>query len=167
LIAPSLPENAIFYDLGSGLGKVVIAASLLYPFSKVIGIEILEPLFNCSKKRQANLLKLHNESKQKCIMMAKDIDFVHGSFLTTSWADADVIFCHGTCLSDSEWSEISLAAEKLKQGAYFISTSHILHTALFEVINNQTFRMSWGTCTLYIHVSLAEQMNVYTTIDCI
>ncbi len=40
-IASELPSNAIFYDLGSGTGKAVLAASLLYPFSKVVGIELL------------------------------------------------------------------------------------------------------------------------------
>lgn len=51
-----------------------------------------------------------------------------------------------------EWADISLAAEKLKQGAFFLSTSHVLQSALFEVVKSLNFKMSWGTATLYVHV---------------
>lgn len=51
-----------------------------------------------------------------------------------------------------EWADISLAAEKLKQGAFFLSTSHVLKSALFEVVKSLNFKMSWGSATLYVHV---------------
>uniref|UniRef100_K3WX18 Histone-lysine N-methyltransferase, H3 lysine-79 specific n=1 Tax=Globisporangium ultimum (strain ATCC 200006 / CBS 805.95 / DAOM BR144) TaxID=431595 RepID=K3WX18_GLOUD len=134
--APTLPEHAIFYDLGSGTGKAVIAASLLHPFDQAIGIEFLEPLVACANKRKDALVKRGNPFQT-------DVDFIHGSILTTSWENGDMIFL--------EWAEISLQAEKLKQGAYFLSTSHVLHSALFEVVKSMSFKMSWGTATLYIH----------------
>lgn len=37
-----------FYDLGSGMGKGVIAMSLLCRFKKIIGIEFLDNLFKLS-----------------------------------------------------------------------------------------------------------------------
>jgi hypothetical protein len=41
----SLPSNgAVFYDLGSGIGKTLIAASVLFNFSICRGIECLEAL---------------------------------------------------------------------------------------------------------------------------
>jgi len=36
--------GGVFYDLGSGAGKGVLAASLLHPFDKCCGIELLESL---------------------------------------------------------------------------------------------------------------------------
>ncbi|KAJ8569076.1 hypothetical protein ON010_g6186 [Phytophthora cinnamomi] len=144
-VAPSLPEFPIFYDLGSGTGKAVIAASLVHPFDQAIGIELLEPLVHCAEKRKVALEKL------KTPLLKTDIDFVTGSLLTTKWEDGDVVFCHGTCFNDKEWAQISLAAEKLKQGAFFISTTHILRTGLFEVVKSVNFTMSWGTATVYIH----------------
>ncbi|RLN86758.1 hypothetical protein BBJ28_00022435 [Nothophytophthora sp. Chile5] len=104
------------------------------------------PLVNCAEKRKAAL------EKQKSPLLRTDIDFITGSLLTTKWEDGDVVFCHGTCFNDKEWKDISLAAEKLKQGAFFLSTSHVLRTGLFEVVKSLNFAMSWGTATLYIHV---------------
>jgi hypothetical protein len=40
----SLSGDDVFYDLGSGMGKVVVAASLLHPFQQSIGIEYLDHL---------------------------------------------------------------------------------------------------------------------------
>ncbi|KAE9047716.1 hypothetical protein PR001_g310 [Phytophthora rubi] len=144
-VAPSLPEFPIFYDLGSGTGKAVIAASLVHPFDQAIGIELLEPLVHCAEKRKAAL------GKMKTPLLKTDINFITGSLLTTKWEDGDVVFCHGTCFNDKEWAQISLQAEKLKQGAFFISTTHVLRTGLFEVVKSVNFAMSWGTATVYIH----------------
>lgn len=66
--------------------------------------------------------------------------------------------------SDREWAAISLAAEKLKQGAYFLSTSHVLQSALFEVVRSYNFKMSWGTATLFIHVRLRRREEVATSV---
>ncbi|RQM13895.1 hypothetical protein DD237_005543 [Peronospora effusa] len=116
-VAPFLSEFATFYDLGSGIGKAVIAASL--------------PLVHCAEKRKIALEKL------KTPLLQTDIDFITGSLLTSKWED--------------EWTQISLAAEKLKQGAFFISTTHVLRTGLFEVVKSVKFTMSWGVATVYIH----------------
>jgi len=35
-------KGEIMYDIGSGTGKAVIMASLFFPLSKVVGIEILK-----------------------------------------------------------------------------------------------------------------------------
>lgn len=43
-----MSEEDIFFDLGSGSGKGIFAASMLFPFKKCIGIEILEGLYNIS-----------------------------------------------------------------------------------------------------------------------
>jgi hypothetical protein len=41
-------RGGYFYDLGSGIGKPVIAAALLHNFEKCIGIETLEGLYTTS-----------------------------------------------------------------------------------------------------------------------
>ena len=42
--------KGIFYDLGSGIGKCVLASALLFPFEKCKGIEILEGLYEISNQ---------------------------------------------------------------------------------------------------------------------
>jgi SAM-dependent methyltransferase len=51
------PRQGIFYDLGSGSGRIVVAASLLYPFKELVGIEILGSLVDISVDVKENLEK--------------------------------------------------------------------------------------------------------------
>ena len=50
-------NEGIFYDLGSGTGKPVIAMSLMHKFKKLIGIEFL-----------ANLIKLSQGIKETIML---------------------------------------------------------------------------------------------------
>src|SRR4051812_35852360 len=43
-------SDSAFYDLGSGIGRGVIAGSFLHPFKKCIGIEYLEKLSNIGQE---------------------------------------------------------------------------------------------------------------------
>ncbi|ETV84729.1 hypothetical protein H257_03836 [Aphanomyces astaci] len=156
--------NGVFYDLGSGVGKAVMAAALVHKFHKAIGIEQLKPLVDFSHARVDRLMETNDVAGQT-------ISYLCGSFFDHKWSDGDVVFCHSTCFSpryvfvislpmvgcldtkdmmDSMWERISKDAEQLKQGAYFISVSHILASPLFEVLRTLTVQMGWGNCTVYI-----------------
>ncbi|OQS02786.1 hypothetical protein THRCLA_04883, partial [Thraustotheca clavata] len=148
IIYPLIPElphnNAIFYDLGSGVGKAVIAAALLHPFHKSVGIEILAPLVDFARARNEKLAQEYDG-------VAQSISFECGSFFVIPWNDGDIVFSHSTCFSPTMWERISKQAEQLKQGAFFISVSHVLASPLFEVLRSMIVTMSWGQCTVYIH----------------
>jgi tRNA G46 methylase TrmB len=48
-----------FVDLGSGSGKMCVAAALLYPFESVVGIELIDCLYQISmdiNERYSNLV---------------------------------------------------------------------------------------------------------------
>lgn len=104
-----------------------------------------QPLVHCAEKRKRALEII------KPPLVKTDIDFISGSVFTTKWEDGDLVFCHGTCFSDQDWAKVSIAAEKLKQGAFFVSTTHVLRTGLFEVVKSLNFPMSWGSAIVYIH----------------
>lgn len=60
--------SGAFYDLGSGIGRGVLAAAFLFPFTKYVGIEYLETLYNTSldvkKQYDENFLKIFEENKE-------------------------------------------------------------------------------------------------------
>lgn len=64
-------QGGIFYDLGSGVGKPVIAAAICHEFDSCTGIEILEGLFSLSldvmavynSKGKSKLARDHETSK--------------------------------------------------------------------------------------------------------
>ena len=49
--------GGVFYDLGSGTGKPVLAAMILHDFTECVGVEYLEGLFSVSQE----LLGVYND----------------------------------------------------------------------------------------------------------
>jgi tRNA1(Val) A37 N6-methylase TrmN6 len=81
-------QNAkVFYDLGSGIGNVAIACSLLGLFEKINGIEFIQPLHAQAVENRRNFAKVS-------IGLVKKLNFVNDSFLNCNFTDADVIFAN-------------------------------------------------------------------------
>ena len=47
---PLFANKGVFVDLGSGSGKACLAAQLLHPFEKVVGIETIQCLHDFANK---------------------------------------------------------------------------------------------------------------------
>lgn len=78
-IKMSKPGKKIFYDLGSGSGRVCLSVAREFPGLKVKGIEIFKPVYLLSKLKQ--LL-----GKQS------NLELVNHDFFKVNLSDADFIF---------------------------------------------------------------------------
>jgi Histone methylation protein DOT1 len=110
-----------FYSLGSGVGKSVIAAVLLHNFNSCTGIEILPGLTRVSKEVLTDWKTIRlrcSDKKQECA-----VKFLCGDLTQIDWSDADIAFAYATCFDDALMSKLSLKAERLSPGSYFISVS--------------------------------------------
>ena len=117
-----LSGGEIFYDLGSGSGKAVFAASLLHDFSKCCGIEILSSLHALS------LECLQTWTSSSAIDSHTDIQFYEGSIFDSSlvnWTDADLILANSTCFTEDMMTDISRIA-----GTVAVATSHSCNTSI-------------------------------------
>ena len=75
-------KNTVFYDFGSGLGKMVIhLGNLIPPIKKSIGIEY-------SLGRYEGAVNLAKDSR----LDNDKIKFINGNFFTTDVSDATVIY---------------------------------------------------------------------------
>ena len=72
-------SNGVFYDLGSGKGKLCIQVAKETNFSKVIGIEL-------HKQRHLQAEELLKKSD------VDNVSFIEGSFLAHDLSDATIIF---------------------------------------------------------------------------
>jgi hypothetical protein len=159
-----LPKS--FVDLGSGVGRAVVIASLMQPCLKLVyGIELLEGLHKLGDHllgfyRKLFLPKLGAE------WQGQQVELVMGDFLqtgpkysgssmagaaaTTDWSKIDIVFAHSTCFGDDLLRKVSKECEQLEPGAVVITTSHVLHSAMFEIVETQQHTMTWGSATVYI-----------------
>ena len=84
---PYFNSNTVFYDLGSGLGKMVLHIGMQYKVKKSIGIEY-------SKERYQGAIDLQKQYASKY----NNIKFYNKNFLTHNLSDSTVIYIDNTCL---------------------------------------------------------------------
>jgi len=130
-------ENEVFYDLGCGVGKPVIAAALLFPFNKSIGIELLKEIY-----LGAIQAKLGYETVNK--KEVGRIEFINRNIFDTDFSDADIVFAHCTCFPNALMIPLSKKLEKLKKGSRVIIVTRSLYSDNFLLKKFITYQMGWG-----------------------
>jgi SAM-dependent methyltransferase len=102
-----------FYDLGSGLGQLVLIAGLLG--LDATGVEVVNQRHQqaCAVVRQAEEEGVGHDHGS--------INFIHDSFYNVDFSDADIVFVNSVLFSDDMMSTISEKAQTMKHGAHIIS----------------------------------------------
>ena len=142
-------KEGYFFDLGSGTGRAVIGAALTYPFSKYIGIELLETLYKASIEIKQLFEKDYNNNKKP------DIEFINGDFLKQDLSKASVIFINSTTFSDKLLGDL---ADKFNnecdQGCLVVNTTMELSKLdknKWEFLPYFRRYMSWGIATVNVY----------------
>lgn len=141
------PHNeTIFYDLGSGIGKAVLACAMVYPVKRSVGVELLPPLHHCACK-QINQLTAYDGYHEA----ANKIHFILGDFLTINIEDATLIFVNSSTLFGTTWERLCARLNKLSHVNTIITTSKPLISTEFTPQIITQMQMSWGIVPVYIH----------------
>ena len=140
-------KGEIFYDLGSGGGKVVLAAGMMFPFRKVIGIEKIKELVDASQVvlRQAQDIPM------------VPIEFRCQDFLDADFTDADIIFINSTCFSYETMDALAAKMESLKNGARIITVTKQMKADYLTEFKVRKFEFSWGEATVYFYKKIAAR----------
>lgn len=139
------------FDMGSGIGKAVIAAHLFFDFSEVVGIEILEDLYN----RSQQILNSYKKNMMSNISASKKgqyVRFIHGDFLDADISETDIVYVASTCFDHVFMKHLSKKlGRSLKAGSRVITLTKKLHHDMLELRNTKSFPMSWGSTTVYFY----------------
>jgi protein-L-isoaspartate O-methyltransferase len=68
----------VFADLGSGKGRIVLQAALMYPFKRVIGVELVEEL---------NAVARENLERNRAKLRTRDVEIVTADLLEWEFPD--------------------------------------------------------------------------------
>lgn len=151
MLAVAAPQkDEIFYDLGSGTGKAVLAAALLYDFAKVCGIELLPALYQQSQCLYDELLN-HPKVMQYFPRKQWNVHFINDDIFVYDFSEADIVFINATGFFGDEWNALLTKLNSLKKGAKIILTSKQLSAATYQLLHTDSYRMSWGLCSVYIY----------------
>jgi SAM-dependent methyltransferase len=142
----------IFYDLGSGSGRLVLYVALSFPFAKAFGIELLDDLVNVSQTKLAQckkrLLDLPDFDPNKL----GEIKFIQADLTKANLKDANVIYIASTCFEDKFMLNLALHLEKqLAVGTRVITFARPLPSKQFKIIKQRLYPMEWGQATIFFH----------------
>lgn len=146
LTLAQLKADDVFYDLGSGTGKAVIACAMTLPVMKATGIELFKTLHQCSCEQKIKLAKDEHYKN-----FAAKINFIQGNFLKENLDEATFIYIDSTALFNPTWAKLCKRLEQLPYLHTIITTSKALHSEQFYLFKYAKVQMSWGVTTAFIH----------------
>ena len=150
-----------FYDLGSGAGKALISASLIFPFKKCIGIELLDSLFllseNVKQKYNENIEKQINDNKEifQNYNNIPIIENIKDDILNAKIINPSVVLVCSTMFDENY---MNILGEKLEKES-IIGTIIITLTEKFNKFDINKWELkkpfkvkfSWGFPSIYIY----------------
>lgn len=136
-----------FCDLGSGTGKISVAAALFRleldseVFSICYGIELIESLFQESMKAADSLVATNDDYRDR-------ISFLCGDLLTPQyvsiWTECDLVIANSTCFDEILMQDIAERATAMRPGTVFVTLSKPLpDVAGFALIDELRLPTSW------------------------
>lgn len=139
-------QDTVFYDLGSGVGKAVLACAMVFPVQKCIGVELFPSLYQCSCNQVNHLKKISGYEKK-----SGKIKFILDDFLEVDLNDATLIFINSTALFGPTWENLCSRLDKQPNLNTIITTSKTLISTEFSPVISTKIQMSWGPVLAYIH----------------
>ena len=141
--------DTVFYDLGSGTGKAVLAMHMVFKLHKSCGIELFPALHACAEAQKARLALYPDYSSA-----LHTVFFNQGDFLGFSLNDADLIFINSTAFFGDYWIRISQYLEQVASGTQLITISKPLKSSAFTCVHSTFVTMSFGPVRAFIQKRL-------------
>ena len=155
LVETGAGDGQVLYDLGSGVGRAVVAAALSgIRFLRCVGIEALPALHDCAhdiieeiQRCMSSRCTGHTQSSHVLTpnyTLPAGLPLMEvrlGDMLTEDWSDADFVFVTSVSYSEATMIQLlEIAAMRLRQGARLVTLSLPAHMhnmlAKFDAIMN-------------------------------
>ena len=135
-----LTKNDVFYDLGSGVGKVVLHTALCAPVKKAVGIELSKTRHHDALQALANAKSLINKPIEKC-------SFINADLMTVDLSNATVIYTCSTAFSLGFMKSVVQYLSTLPQEFRLVTLQDLPHNGPFKLIDKLKLDMSWARKT--------------------
>lgn len=144
----ALGESDVFYDLGSGSGKVVLQAAITAPARKCVGVEL-------SATRVAESRRVLAEARRRGLLRARACGFREEDIMTTYLRDATVIYTCSTAFSMRFMNMVAVRIGKLNRRLRLVSLQELDPRRGFTEVDTLRLDATWQRRTP-IHVYEVE-----------
>ncbi len=152
IVARSKPKSdAIFFDLGSGTGRVVFQSHLLFNFKKSIGIELLDDLHIKACELEKNFQKIIKPQISHLLSDNK-LEFIHGNILRADLHEADFILVPHPFKNEKDFLTLEEKfLRELKPKTKIVTLIRDLRSSDFKYFGFETYEFSWGKSSAYFY----------------
>lgn len=141
-----ITENDVFYDLGCGVGKLVMQVYLTTPVKKSMGIELSKTRIDGAKKA---LKELKERGK---IEKGRKLIFKEGDIVKANIKDATAVFISSLCFSDELMQKLTDKLAKLKKGLRVATSRELKPHEALKSLGSHNIPMSWSSAsTVYVY----------------
>ena len=131
-----LGDRDVFYDLGSGLGKVVLQVAMRAPVRRCIGVELVR-----SRHRVAQ--RVLGQVRALRLLRAAECGFRLGDLMKARIGDATVVYTCSTAFSTPFMNGLAKRLARLPVGLRWVTTQDVDDNAWFRLEEVLRLDMSW------------------------
>ena len=182
-VAPLLRREGAMYDLGSGLGKVVLSAALSLSFKRCVGIELLGYRHRMAQQRLDRLLTLRDQALKSLparqapdtrlqlpdgstvplshlLELGQRITLNEQDMFETDLSDASLVFIYSTCFGPLMPALAERLARALPEHALVSTTTYTLRHPAFRLIREfPPNTLAWTVVYLYERVGALQDLG--------
>ena len=147
IVADGGSGGRVFWDLGSGTGKAVMAAGLCRHFSHSRGVELLPCTAGIAAVLVEDFARDVLPGARPGSNPLRSIAVECGDFFAPAclaqWQAGDFVFCNCVTWDEDTMERLSAAAEGLRPGAVFVTVLCPLVSHKFELVEEVEIGFSW------------------------
>ncbi|MCA9708341.1 MAG: hypothetical protein KDK70_21000 [Myxococcales bacterium] len=129
------PRDA-FYDLGSGVGKVVLQVAMTVPVARCVGIELMGRRHRLARRVLAS-------AQAEGLLRARACSLRHGDFMRARMRDATVAYTCSTAFSTAFMNTLAARLARLPVGLRWVTTQDVDDNDWFRLEDVLRLDMSW------------------------
>lgn len=133
----SVKKNDVFYDLGSGVGKVVMQAALTTSAARCVGVELSK-----TRNMQANQA-LETAQNMGLLPKGKEVEFCNKNLLKYPLNDATIIYTCSTAFPEFLMQKLANRIVRLDKGIMVVSLQEFPDKKRLYLADILKLDMSW------------------------
>ena len=139
-------KSDVFYDLGSGVGRMSVKMLLDSPVKKSVGVELAPTRNNHALAVKKELAKRGKLDKNR------SLEFREENITTTNTDDATIIYLASTCFSNDFMKQLTDQLVKLKKGLRVLTLRQLSAHEAFKLVKQYSLPMTWSkNVTVYLY----------------
>lgn len=133
-----LGNKDVFYDLGSGVGRLIMHAAMESQAKRLVGVEL-----SATRNKQAK--KVFEKAKSNKMLKCKNVEFWCADIMRRRFDDATYVYTCSTAFPERFFNKLVNRLSILKSGVVFISLNEIENKKIKHFIEIDRLRldMSW------------------------